>query len=122
MAIQETKNKSIRKVTELLIDRNKIEILFQLILGNKGFNQLKSEIEGINQQILSKQLKKLVKDGFIEKVATKEFPKKSIYSITKFGKTIRPIMNSLTKWQTMNSKEINKIKKRNNRDSLYNYY
>ena len=122
MAIQETKNKSIRKVTELLIDRNKIEILFQLILGNKGFNQLKIEIEGINQQILSKQLKQLVKDGFIEKVSIKEFPKKTIYSITKFGKTLKPIMNSITKWQAINSKEINKIKKRNNRDSLYNYY
>lgn len=121
MLIQDSKSKSIQKVSELLIDKNKILILFTLILGGKGFNQLKKEIEGINQQILSKQLKKLLKDGFIEKIYTKD-TRKFIYSITKFGKTLKPIMSAILKWQTTHSKEINEIKKRNNRDSLYNYY
>ncbi len=122
MLIQDSKSKSIQKVSELIIDKNKILILFTLISGGKGFNQLKKEIEGINQQILSKQLKQLMKDGFIEKVYTKDSPRKFIYSITKFGKTLKPIMISILKWQTKHSKEINKIKKRNNRESLYDYY
>ena len=122
MPVQETKIKSIKKTTDLLIDKNKITILFNLLLSGKGFNQLKQDIDGINQQILSKQLKQLLKDGFIEKISNKGFPKKSIYSITKFGKTLKPIMNSIIKWQITNSKEINKIQRRNTRDSLYNYY
>ena len=122
MPVQETKIKSLKKTTDLLIDKNKITILFNLLLSSKGFNQLKQDIDGINQQILSKQLKQLLKDGFVEKISIKGFPKKSIYSITKFGKTLKPIMNSIIKWQITNSKEINKIQRRNTRDSLYNYY
>ena len=36
MPVQETKIKSIKKTTDLLIDKNKITILFNLLLRGKG--------------------------------------------------------------------------------------
>ncbi len=52
----------IRNALDLFIDKYKIEIICQLLISDKGFNQLKNDIEGINQQILSKQLKQMIKD------------------------------------------------------------
>ncbi|MDC0861007.1 helix-turn-helix domain-containing protein [Alphaproteobacteria bacterium] len=115
-------NYSLRNAINLFTDKYKIEILFHLLKSNKGFNQLKTDIEQINQQILSKQLKQLLKDGLIDKDQIKGFPKRPIYTITKFGKTLKPVINSIIKWENLNKKQINKIKKRNNRDSLYDYY
>ena len=83
----------IRNALDLFIDKYKVEILCQLLICDKGFNQLKTDIDGINQQILSKQLKQMIKDKLIEKNLLKEFPKRPLYKITKFGKTLKPIIN-----------------------------
>ena len=115
-------NSSLRNALNLFIDKYKIEILHHLLKKQMGFNELKNTIGKINQQILSKQLKQLLKDGLISKVAFKEFPKRPMYTSTKFGKTLKPILNSIIKWEVANTKEINKVRKRNNRVSLYNYY
>ena len=113
---------SLKNALHLFIDKYKIEILFKLIKKDMGFNELKNEIENINPQILSKQLKQLLKDELVSKKTSKATNKKVAYSVTSFGKTLKPIMNSVTKWEKEHKKLITKIKKRNNRDSLYNYY
>ena len=122
MAIKNSFDIPLRNALDLFVDKYKIEILFQLMIGDKGFNQLKIDIEGINQQILSKQLKQMIKDKLIEKKILKGFPKRPLYTITKFGKTLRSIINGILKWEKTNLKEIQKIQRKNSRKSLYEYY
>ena len=122
MAIKNSFDIPLRNALDLFVDKYKIEILFQLMIGDKGFNQLKIDIEGINQQILSKQLKQMIKDKLIEKNILKEFPKRPLYKITKFGKTLKPIINGILRWEKINVKAINKIIRRNKKESLYDYY
>jgi len=122
MAIKNSFDSPLRNALDLFVDKYKIKILFQLMIGDKGFNQLKIDIEGINQQILSKQLKQMIKDKLIEKKILKGFPKKPLYTITKFGKTLRSIINGILKWEKTNLKAIQKIQRKNSRKSLYEYY
>ena len=122
MAIKNSFDIPLRNALDLFVDKYKIEILFQLMIGDKGFNQLKIDIEGINQQILSKQLKQMIKDKLIEKNLLKEFPKRPLYKITKFGKTLKPIINGILRWEKINVKVIDKIIRRNKKESLYDYY
>ena len=122
MAIKNSFDIPLRNALDLFVDKYKIEILFQLMIGDKGFNQLKIDIEGINQQILSKQLKQMIKDKLIEKNILKEFPKRPLYKITKFGKTLKPIIKGILKWEKINVKAIDKIIRRNKKESLYDYY
>ena len=122
MAIKNSFDIPLRNALDLFVDKYKIEILFQLMIGDKGFNQLKIDIEGINQQILSKQLKQMIKDKLIEKKILKGFPKRPLYTITKFGKTLRSIINGILKWEKTNLKAIQKIQRKNSRKSLYEYY
>ena len=122
MAIKNSFDSPLRNALDLFVDKYKIKILFQLMIGDKGFNQLKIDIEGINQQILSKQLKQMLKDKLIEKKILKGFPKKPLYTITKFGKTLRSIINGILKWEKTNLKAIQKIQRKNSRKSLYEYY
>jgi len=117
-----TPSSTLRSALNLFIDKYKIEILFQLFKKDMGFSELKNEIENINQQILSKQLKQLLKDELVSQKKNKGTKTRTAYSITDFGRTLKPIINSIIKWEEANSKIINKIRKRNNRDSLYNYY
>jgi len=122
MAIKNSFDSPLRNALDLFVDKYKIKILFQLMIGDKGFNQLKIDIEGINQQILSKQLKQMIKDKLIEKNILKEFPKRPLYKITKFGKTLKPIINGILRWEKINVKAIDKIIRRNKKESLYDYY
>jgi DNA-binding HxlR family transcriptional regulator len=52
----------------------------------------------------------------------KEFPKRPLYKITKFGKTLKPIIKGILKWEKINVKAIDKIIRRNKKESLYDYY
>ena len=64
----------------------------------------------------------MIKDKLIEKNILKEFPKRPLYKITKFGKTLKPIIKGILKWEKINVKAIDKIIRRNKKESLYDYY
>lgn len=77
----------------------KTVILFHLIEGSLRYNELRKKIEGVTERTLSIQLKKLEEDGVVQrKVYTTKPPLKVEYSLTKFGKTLIPILRAIAKW------------------------
>lgn len=77
----------------------KTVILFHLIEGPLRYNELRKNMEGVTERTLSLQLKKLEEDGVIErKVFTKKPPLKVEYSLTDFGKTLIPLLQSIAEW------------------------
>jgi DNA-binding HxlR family transcriptional regulator len=62
------------------------------------FNQLKREIEGLSQKVLSQTLKNLERDGLISRKAIATVPVTVEYSITSFGKTLAATVDSLRLW------------------------
>ena len=92
----------------------KIRILFYLF-NNKivRFNKLKKELKTITQQMLSKQLKELEIDGIINREVHQVVPPKVEYSLTKFGNSLGPVLNSWCKWGTDNSKLLKSISSKN---------
>jgi len=84
---------------ELIGGKWKSVILMHLIDGKKRYNELRKEIPTITERTLSLQLKKLEKDELVSrKVYTKKPPLKVEYSLTKFGKTLIPILKDITAW------------------------
>lgn len=77
----------------------KTVILWYLIKEKKRFSEFKKLIPGITERMLSLQLKELEKDGLIKReVSSEERPVKVIYSMTKFGKTLIPILEKISDW------------------------
>ena len=62
------------------------------------FGELKRSIKGINQSMLTQQLRELEDDGLISRKIYAEIPPRVEYTLTEFGLTLSPIMQSMAKW------------------------
>lgn len=77
----------------------KIIILFHLAQAGKlRFGELKKSIPDITERMLTKQLRELEADDMVHREVYKQVPPKVEYSLTEFGQTIIPVLNTLRSW------------------------
>lgn len=77
----------------------KTVILFHLIKGPLRYNELRKAILGVTERTLSLQLQQLQEDDVVKrKVYTTKPPLKVEYSLTDFGKTLIPLLESIVEW------------------------
>lgn len=62
------------------------------------FGELKRNVTGITQSMLTQQLRELEEDGIISRKIYAEIPPRVEYTLTEFGLTLSPIMQSMAKW------------------------
>ena len=62
------------------------------------FSELKQNIPGITQKVLTEQLRELEANGLVHREAYKEKPPRVEYSLTPYGATLRPITDLMCKW------------------------
>ncbi|WP_297334229.1 helix-turn-helix domain-containing protein [Flavobacterium sp.] len=62
------------------------------------FGELKRSVTGITQSMLTAQLRELEEDGIINRKVYAEVPPKVEYTITEFGMTLQPVLQSLGNW------------------------
>ncbi len=68
--------------------------------------RVKKTLYPITQQMLTKQLRELEKEGLISRQVFNVIPPKVEYSLTQFGLSLKPVMSSLCKWVSENKKHI----------------
>ncbi len=73
-------------------------LLWHLDQKTLRFSELQKEITGITQKMLTSQLRELEKDGLIKRKIFPVIPPKVEYSITPYGKTLRPVLVSMSTW------------------------
>lgn len=73
-------------------------ILFHLLDGKKRFNELRRLIPSVTQRMLTLQLRELESDEIILRKVYPEVPPKVEYSLTPFGKELKPLLFSLREW------------------------
>ena len=77
----------------------KTVILFHLAKEKLRYNELRKKMPSVTERTLSLQLKTLENDGIIKRrVYTSKPPLKVEYSLTDFGKTLIPLINSIADW------------------------
>ncbi len=62
------------------------------------FGELKRSVKGITQSMLTSQLRELEDDGIISRKIYAEIPPRVEYTLTEFGLTLSPIMQSMAQW------------------------
>lgn len=82
----------------MIVGKYKALILWHLADGTFRFSQLQSMIPSATPKMLTQQLRMLEEDGLIHREVYPVVPPKVEYSLTDFGKTIVPILNSLSDW------------------------
>lgn len=62
------------------------------------FSEIKKNIEGISQKVLTHNLRELESKKIIKRHIYAEIPPKVEYSLTEIGSTLIPVMDMLGKW------------------------
>ena len=73
-------------------------IIHVLSAQTMRFNQLRRNVPGITQRMLTLQLRDLERDGIIARHHYPEIPPRVEYELTKLGQSILPIFSNLTNW------------------------
>ena len=71
------------------------------VLGADGtlrFNELRQEVDGISQRMLTVTLRGLERDGLIARKVFPEVPPRVEYSLTPLGATLRKLIRGLVAW------------------------
>ena len=62
------------------------------------FGELKRRLAGITQSTLTKQLRELEADGFLNREIYQEIPPRVEYSLTEFGQSFVPVLEAMLSW------------------------
>lgn len=83
-------------------------ILFLLSDKTLRFGEMKKQIPGITQKMLTQQLRELEGDGIVYREVFAQVPPKVEYSLTEFGGSLKPILKSMCTWGSEHRKYIEK--------------
>ncbi len=95
-----------RLVLDRISNKWSMLILNRLSQETLRFNQLKRDIDGISQKVLSQTLKMLERDGLIFREAFPTVPVTVEYSITSLGQTLSDTVHILTHWAEENFDQV----------------
>ena len=85
---------------QLIGSKWKLLILRNLLVRPWRFNELKRDLSGISQKVLSDTLHSMESDGLVIRTVYPEVPVKVEYSLSDLGKSMRPIIQSMESWGT----------------------
>lgn len=83
----------------ILVGKWKPIILLHLLQnGTNRFSELKRQLPGITQKMLTQQLRELEVEDIIMRKVYPQVPPKVEYSITEYGKSLEPILEAMHEW------------------------
>lgn len=83
---------------ELIGSKWKLLILKYLLNKTMRYNELKREIDGISQKVLTSTLKSMVEDGIVIRTSYPEVPPRVEYSLSEIGESMRPVIDVMAEW------------------------
>lgn len=76
----------------------KLLIIRNLLARPWQFNELKKDLEGISQKVLTDSLRSMEADGIITRTVYPEVPPRVEYALTELGESLKPILDSMRAW------------------------
>ncbi len=78
----------------------KLLILRNLLARPWRFNELKRDLAGISQKVLTDSLRSMEADGIITRTVYPEVPPRVEYALSELGESMRPVIKSMEEWGT----------------------
>lgn len=73
-------------------------ILWVIRDGTMRFGEIRRAIPPITQKMLTQHLRELEKDGVVRRRVHPAMPPKVEYSLTAYGRTLRPMLDAIAAW------------------------
>lgn len=83
----------------------KLLIIRNLLARPWRFNELKKDLDGISQKVLTDSLRSLENDGLITRTVYPEVPPRVEYALSELGLSMKPIIASMEAWGTEYQKQ-----------------
>lgn len=90
----------------MISDKWKVLIICKLKKGTLRFNELRRELKGVTQRVLTHQLRELEADGLVRRTIFAEVPPRVEYTLTPLGTTLIPVLDHLEKWAQEHAEEL----------------
>ena len=92
----------------LLADKWTIPIVHTLARGARRPGELRRELEGISQKMLTQTLRALEKRGIVERKVQPVIPPRVDYSLTPLGRSLDKPLAALCAWSERHAQELDK--------------
>lgn len=76
----------------------KLLIMRNLQMRTWRFNELKKDLGGISQKVLTDSLRSMENDGLVIRTVYAEVPPRVEYSLSELGKSMHPIIDAMGEW------------------------
>ena len=83
---------------QLIGSKWKLLILRNLLARPWRFNELKRDLAGVSQKVLTDSLRSMEDDGLITRTVYPEVPPRVEYALSDVGESMRPLIDSMAAW------------------------
>ena len=83
---------------QLIGSKWKLLIMRNLLERPWRFNELKKDLDGISQKVLTDSLRSMEADGILTRTVYPEVPPRVEYALSDIGESMRPILTAMQKW------------------------
>lgn len=101
-----------RELLDQVLDKWSLQVLDVLCERPLRFNGLRRAIPGIGQKSLTTTLRRLERNGMIERVVVQTRPVAVEYRIAPVGNTLNELIDALLRWTTENLPEVERARER----------
>lgn len=101
-----------RELLDQVLDKWSLGVLNELCTRPMRFSELRRAIPAVTQKSLTATLRRLERNGIVERVVLGTRPVAVEYRITPLGKTIRPPIDAILAWADTQMPRIEKARRR----------
>ncbi|HIW83844.1 MAG TPA: helix-turn-helix transcriptional regulator [Candidatus Dorea gallistercoris] len=98
MTKEEMPDCPVATTVQLIGSKWKLLILRNLFLRAWRFNELRKDLEGVSQKVLTDSLRALEEDGIITRTVYAEVPPRVEYALSPLGESMKPILDAMEAW------------------------
>ncbi|WP_234326146.1 helix-turn-helix domain-containing protein [Streptomyces sp. NRRL S-495] len=96
----------VRQILDRIADKWSLLVIALLDRGSLRFTELRREIDGVSQRMLTVTLRQLERDGLVERTVHAVVPPRVDYALTPLGRTLHETVRSLVTWTETHQREI----------------
>ena len=88
----------VQTTVQLIDSKWKLLILRNLLQRPWRFNELRKDLNGISQKVLTDSLRSMEEDGIVTRTVYSAVPPRVEYALSEVGESMRPIIDVMEKW------------------------
>jgi DNA-binding HxlR family transcriptional regulator len=98
-----------RRFFALLGEKWTLAVLAELRIEARRFNELKREIPGVSQRMLTQTLRELERASLIERMVLSTAPPRVAYALAELGRDLFPHLHAMKEWAHLHEDKLRKL-------------